>query len=218
MQSSKINFLEYIDNIEDFNEDQTCLITREKLEENHVSLKCGHKFNYVPLFLDIFKQKIKLNAKRIKFYCCPYCRIENKEVLPEYCNSQINLIPIFNVNSNDESYKVESLGGNLSYCKIKSTEKCCSLNKDKTNCNHKGLTRLNVLDKNYYCLKHFKKFYKKSFNSLNLEPIILKENKVIQPEKERCKVLLKSGKNKGNECGALLKKGMNTCKRHESKS
>jgi len=37
MQSSKINFLEYIDNIEDFNEDQTCLITREKLEENHVS-------------------------------------------------------------------------------------------------------------------------------------------------------------------------------------
>lgn len=218
MQSSKVNFLEYIDIIDDFDEDQSCLITREKLEENHVSLKCGHKFNYVPLFLDIFKQKIKLNAKRIKFYCCPYCRIENKEILPYYCNSQINLIPIFNVNTIDESYKVESLGGNLSYYKKKSTEKCCTLNKNKTNCNHKGLTRYNVLDKNYYCLKHFNQYYKKYFNSLNLEPIIIKENKVIQAEKERCKVLLKSGKNKGNECGALLKKGMNTCKRHESKS
>lgn len=216
--TDKINFLELIDFIEDYSEEDSCLITKEKLLDDSVNLICGHKFNYIPLFMDIFKQKIKLNSKRIKFYCCPYCRLENKAILPEYKNENIKLLPIYNVNTYEEDFKVESFGGKLSYQKQRSSEKCCGMNKDKSNCNNKGLTRFNVLDKKYYCLKHFNNCYKKYFNSYNLCPIINNENKVKKPEKERCKITLKTGKNKGSECGALLKKGMITCKRHSNKS
>ena len=56
------------DNIDFFNElnkndievnsDNKCLITNEILMNDFVELKCKHKFNYYPLFMDIFNQKI----------------------------------------------------------------------------------------------------------------------------------------------------------------
>ena len=34
-----------------------CLITKEPLEENNIRLKCGHSFNYMPLYNEINRQK-----------------------------------------------------------------------------------------------------------------------------------------------------------------
>ena len=36
-----------------------CLISMEKLEENHITLPCSHKFNYLPLFHEVKRQKSK---------------------------------------------------------------------------------------------------------------------------------------------------------------
>lgn len=48
-------------------EDSTsrCLITDEKLRKDHITLKCGHRFNYVPLFKEVLFQKCALLPKNL---------------------------------------------------------------------------------------------------------------------------------------------------------
>ena len=42
-----------------------CLITNEPLQKDHITLKCGHKFNYVPIFNEVLFQKCSLLPKNI---------------------------------------------------------------------------------------------------------------------------------------------------------
>ena len=42
-----------------------CLITDEILRKDHVTLKCGHRFNYVPLFKEVLFQKCSLLPKNL---------------------------------------------------------------------------------------------------------------------------------------------------------
>lgn len=44
---------------------EKCLITDEKLRKDHITLKCGHKFNYVPLFKEVVFQKCSLLPKNV---------------------------------------------------------------------------------------------------------------------------------------------------------
>ena len=68
-----------------------CLITNQPLVENFVQLNCGHKFNYIPLFLDIKNHKQKFNGMEgsssklaTDEIRCPYCRTKQDGVLPYY--------------------------------------------------------------------------------------------------------------------------------------
>ena len=42
-----------------------CLITDEPLRRDHITLQCGHRFNYVPLFKDVLFQKCALLPKNL---------------------------------------------------------------------------------------------------------------------------------------------------------
>jgi len=64
-----------------------CLISNQPLVENYVTMSCGHKFNYQPLFYDILNHKKKFNS--MERHClkstdirCPYCRNVQKKILP----------------------------------------------------------------------------------------------------------------------------------------
>ena len=64
-----------------------CLITGMPLIENSITLECGHKFNYVPLYHDILNHKKKFNVMENKMLKnieirCPYCRNVQKNLLP----------------------------------------------------------------------------------------------------------------------------------------
>lgn len=68
-----------------------CLISREPLYGRYVSLECGHSFNYLPLFKDIYNHKKKFNFKegkhnqlKINQIRCPYCRHIQNSVMPYY--------------------------------------------------------------------------------------------------------------------------------------
>lgn len=85
-----LNFLEELNNYNDDNDDDdSCLISGEKLEFNHVTLICGHKFNYNAIYNEVVYQKIgqgpsladhrKLNLKELR---CPYCRNIQNKLLP----------------------------------------------------------------------------------------------------------------------------------------
>jgi len=44
---------------------ERCLITDEKLRKDHITLICGHKFNYVPLFKEVIFQKCSMLPKNV---------------------------------------------------------------------------------------------------------------------------------------------------------
>jgi hypothetical protein len=81
--------LEEDDNIN--NDKNVCLITDKPLTDKYIQLQCGHKFNYVPLFLDIKNHKQKFNQLegsntqlKINEIRCPYCRHKHVGILPYY--------------------------------------------------------------------------------------------------------------------------------------
>jgi len=74
-------------NTNDIIEEDICLISHEPLNKYHVTLECGHKFNYLDIFNEVYKQKKqpsqhenqKLGLAQIK---CPYCRNIQNTLLP----------------------------------------------------------------------------------------------------------------------------------------
>ena len=70
-----------------------CLITNETLVDKFVELNCGHKFNYIPLYNDVYNHKKKFNnmegslsSLKMNEIRCPYCRKKQLGVLPYYEN------------------------------------------------------------------------------------------------------------------------------------
>ena len=64
-----------------------CLISQQPLVDNYVTMCCGHKFNYQPLFYDILNHKKKFNSMERHYLKssdirCPYCRSVQKKLLP----------------------------------------------------------------------------------------------------------------------------------------
>ena len=44
---------------------EKCLISDDTLRKDHITLKCGHKFNYVPLFKEVLFQKCSMLPKNV---------------------------------------------------------------------------------------------------------------------------------------------------------
>ena len=69
-------------------EDNTCLITNENLDDNNIKLNCGHKFKYEALYNEVVYQKTRRlldNAQlKINQIKCPYCRNITNNLLPLY--------------------------------------------------------------------------------------------------------------------------------------
>ena len=86
-----------------------CLITNQLLTEKHVIMKCGHKFNYIPLYNDLLNHKQKFNSmegsNRVQTnqIRCPYCRKKQRELLPYY--EELGLKKINGVNFYDPTLK-----------------------------------------------------------------------------------------------------------------
>lgn len=81
-----VDFYSEIDNIDLNEEENICLISNLPLDENHITLKCGHKFNYRPIYNDVInvKSNHRMLVKRIEIdqLQCPYCRNIQRCLLP----------------------------------------------------------------------------------------------------------------------------------------
>jgi hypothetical protein len=104
-------------------DDNLCLITKEPLTDKHVILKCGHKYNYIPLFNDVKTHKQKFNALesssgQLKYneIRCPYCRNKQNELLPYY--EELGLSKTHGVNYIDPARLIHKLKNQ--------NIKCCS--------------------------------------------------------------------------------------------
>jgi len=111
------------------NEDTLCQITGFPLKNHFVTLECNHKFNYKPLYKEIYRQKFHfktydlysltkkdlMNYKlsKVDYYIkCPYCRSIQFSILPYY--DDMGLAPIYGINSLDPSLpgKIEGVNNN----------------------------------------------------------------------------------------------------------
>lgn len=184
--NSNIDFYKEINDLKyNYNENESCLLTGEKLKENYITLNCNHKFNYLPLYYELCKQKSKnnilettrLNINQMK---CPYCREITNKILPYIICENVEL-------KNGVNYPSK-------YCL--EINHCDWIFKGGKNKNNKCNCSSFFYNNKNYCLKHHKIInkitdindiddmtnenidkYKKQYNIVKLKEI-LKVNKL----------------------------------------
>jgi hypothetical protein len=78
----------------DSESNQRCLITDEMLRKDHITLECGHKFNYVPLFKDVLFQKCSLLPKNISSKIITMYTKQTPHIPASNSNSIISSTPV----------------------------------------------------------------------------------------------------------------------------
>jgi len=173
----------------------TCLITNETLENYHVTMKCGHKFNYIPLYKYLINYKQKFNSMEsskqkldINEIRCPYCRYKQKELLPYHSNIK----GIRKVNGVNNEY-IKPYFNNQIPC-------CYMIDGNPNICGKYYSSQLPVSykekDEGYYCLYHNKAMVQKMEKETKIEMVQQKkiEKQKLLQDKINAKEELKKSK------------------------
>ena len=187
--------------------DNICLISKDKLHPNHITLKCNHKFNYIPIYKEVLYQKTKSNpiyeVTKLQSYQikCPYCRTITNKLLPFIQYPTVKL-----------AKNIHSTGSDCL-----PTTKCSHIIKKRDAGKVNGDTKC---DKNalYYeaenllfCPTHYKKYMSKIPTGSTSSTC----STAIESTKSRCVAILKSGINVGKPCNSFISiDGSQFCKRH----
>ena len=181
----------------DNNEEDVCLISNNTLEKDHITLKCGHKYNYYSIFNEIKNQKLVQNMKEVQYLSkgnikCPYCRYVQKGLLP----SRLNYPNIVGVNW---PKKLQLMENKCGYIFVSGKKKGTVCNKS---CCEK------------YCSSHSKIIEKRLNKEKEKEDSSNSNQNEIILTPTTCKYIFKRGKNKGCQCSVkkLFKDGL--CKQH----
>ena len=190
------------------NQDNYCLLTKEPLDNIHIKLECGHKFNYVPLYREVVMQKTtgmssigyyqpySLKRNEIK---CPYCRTVQDKLLPYLEYDGVNKTT--NVNQPKTLSMSVQMCSHIEYKKGKKQSSTCCKEQGST-CKENAIHFVNGA---YLCKKHSLNVATNIATIETIEPEIVSEN-------DTCGVILRYGKNKGNPC-----KNSSKCRLHISK-
>jgi hypothetical protein len=234
--------LDIEENSEKTDEDNNlCLISNELLTDNYVTMECGHKFNYIPLYFDIKNHKQKFNGMEgssTRLYQdeirCPYCRKKQSGVLPYY--EDLSLEKLHGINFIDPNYSsvktsshyyktCQFIGPNPTFDPSGNNPvethptnsgnckflKCFTLG-SQINFYH-GITEgLNYGDEKYYCWHHKKVVVKKYKKDL-----INKAKAELKEAKTKAKMELKEAKLKEKEEAKELKRKVKEEKAKEIK-
>lgn len=180
---------------ENENEDNSCLLTKEPLQNIHIVLSCGHKFNYVPIYREVIAQKTigvsstgyytshSLKRNEIK---CPYCRNVQDKLLPylefDGVNKKVNVNYPVKMSMTSQpcmhTHTASSKKGKILACKDYAVEYCNGM---------------------YVCKKH----YETSLTAPNpIETNAMTKTTVPSSSHSpsKCGAILRYGKNKGNPC------------------
>jgi len=192
------NFLNLLDEVPEISQhnDNYCLISKEELLPNNITLSCGHKFNYIPLFLEIFNQKFMVNKYKSRkgvpeYYACPYCRHHEMKILPEYNENDVHLSKIYKVNSQDPTYTL-FMGSKGPEYNSYPIDGVCEFKTKTGTCSHTRVKLCHVSNK-HYCSRHFSVNHKKIFGSAKsigpfVKQIVQKEDLVKAAKAAKAKV------------------------------
>lgn len=200
-----------------------CLISNQPLTDKFVEMKCGHKFNYIPLYNDLVnhKQKFngmegngsKLSADEIR---CPYCRKKQKILIPYY--EELGLKKVNGVNFYDPTVKQNNYSSHYGEkCKYQipspnfdETKPESDTNKKCHPCNFGYATKItlynpenpsqpiNYGDDNCYCYSH-KKLMIKQYKSQEKQKAKDEAKIAKQKAKDEAKAAKEQEKQKAKE-------------------
>jgi hypothetical protein len=210
--------LDVIDNEEDCN--NKCLISNQLLTDKFVTLNCGHKFNYIPIYNDLINHKCKYNVMenqkgklKLNEIRCPYCRKKQTKLLPYYDDlnlEKVNGINFYNssvnmmYNHNNCNYKIPNVHFIDTEPETNINSKlveCLNCFGTKINIYNNGLEPINYGDNNYYCYKHKKQVIKEHQTKelLDKKAKVMQEKEEKQQEKEKKKEEKQQEKQKKKE-------------------
>ena len=221
--------LDTIENQEKTEEDDNyCLISGDLLTDRFVTMKCGHKFNYAPLFNDIMHHKLKFNSLESsnKLKCdeirCPYCRHKQTEVLPYYEDMSFEKMNGVNFYSPELPEIKNYCNYNYHPCEFKKENPYFDImleesftNKKFVKCYYNGNALNAYNDTKCYCYKHTKtmvsKYKLEIYNKIKEDAQKVKENtrkakEELKLKKEADKQLKEQVKNQQKQ-EKLEKKG-----------
>ena len=178
--------------------ENACLITNEPLNLFHVSLECGHKFNYEPLYQEVLRQKGRLGIHNyhekigIHQIKCPYCRTLTNRLLP--CVGQHPVIK-----------RLAGVNAPAAMC-MPGIE--CSHTKCEVNAFYEHEAKP-------YCTRHYKIALKPKPATTKFKPESKTESNPV-----KCTAEIQTGKNKGTRCTLNVSPGSNSqpplCKKHSN--
>ena len=188
-----------------------CLITNQPLTDKFVELECSHKFNYIPLYNDIYNHKKKFNnmegtstTLKLNEIRCPYCRKKQQGVLPYY--SQLIAEKINGVNFYDDTIvqNNNTQTSTYSYGKCEFIMEPIIINSQTVNafCTNTYVTKSVCLNKTY-CWSHnrlmTKKFEKEKKDKEKEAQKKLKEEAKQKEKDEKNKIKEEAKTKKNNE-------------------
>jgi hypothetical protein len=197
-----------LDDNDEKQENNICMITGLPLIDNFVTLECNHKFNYNALYKEIYNQKFKfktyvkeylnkIDIEKLRksgkdyFFKCPYCRNIQITLLPYYDN--INYPKVYGINSDniidsksDVTKKYSSYSNNYSYTYTKwgytfSKGECSNLDYNQKKCNSCYSAVLPETN-NKYCSRHIRQALRE-YNILQKQ----KQKEELKKQKEELK-------------------------------
>lgn len=202
------------DSVHDADTDNNCLLTKEALNDIHVTLNCGHKFNYIPLYKEVVIQKTSAGMSTNGYYNS--CTLRLNEMKCPYCRRvQDKLLPFLNY---DNIKRLRGVNGPESLCmkvrmcehvetasKRKNTKKKIS---DSCECN-----AIHVVNGAYYCKKHCERQQQEEHKQEQQQQEKKEETSSSSSssssfESENanvCGVIIKTGKKKGLPCTSSSK-------------
>lgn len=206
------------------------MITNEPLEPHFMKLKCGHSFNYTPLYKDAIqlKRMSHMGLQALKFYeiQCPYCRIRRDTILPFI--SELKLSKKHGINWIDVK-KLDPIKGVPVSCLSYLPDGQCEWVEGDNVCRAKHVIN-NAKTNVKYCLRHHddhtaclrrEERKKKRMSKMNVH---VQKNIKMAPVAgtpaslpniiPKCIAVLKSGKRVGEQCGNIAKIGGMFCLRH----
>jgi hypothetical protein len=195
------------ESIENVNIDSCCLLTKEALDDIHVTLICGHKFNYIPLYKEVVIQKTSAGMTTNGYYNS--CTLRLNEMKCPYCRSvQDKLLPFLNY---DDIKRLRGVNGPESLCmKARMCEHIETSNKKKKKNTKKETSSacecnaIHVVNGAYYCKKHCQ-LQQQEQQQEQQEKKEESSSSYTTSESESknanvCGVIIKTGKKKGLPC------------------
>jgi hypothetical protein len=195
-----------------------CQISNEPLEDNFIRLRCGHVFNYDPLFFDLVSHKRKANQNEInrlnsKSLRCPYCRAIQQELLPPDISKPL----VFGVN-----FYCEDLDFTVTMKTLRPIPMCSFVCKEPCKCTYgKQMVGSKFVGENetFYCRNHLAKYVRTTLFAMHANFDKFIKTRTLNVKKStinhlQCVEILKSGKRKGNPCGKLAGKNGLFCGVH----
>ena len=207
------------ESIHDTDTDNNCLLTKEALNDIHVTLNCGHKFNYIPLYKEVVIQKTSAGMTTNGYYNS--CTLRLNEMKCPYCRRvQDKLLPFLNY---DNIKRLRGVNGPESVCmKTRMCEHIETANNKKKNTKKKisdscECNAIHVVNCAYYCKKHYEQQLQKKEQQEQQEQQQQEQQQEKKEETEpsfesenanMCNVIIKTGKKKGLPCTNSSKCGI----------